>query len=117
MTGPQVSGNPTVGVSPTTYRDTGTTWREHKHALRRFAPAIPMMKATEPGTGTHACRRRGPAFHLPWCRCVLAKEIVNPVVVVVVDIVAQQPPQMSFVQRDDVVQDLPPTASDTALRN
>jgi hypothetical protein len=78
---------------------------------------MPVMKAAEPGTGNHACRRRAPAFHLPWCRCVLAKGIVNPVVVVVVDIVAQQPPQISFVRRDDVVQDLPPTASDPALRN
>jgi hypothetical protein len=36
-----------------------------ERALRSFAPAISMMKATEPGTGDHRRRRRRLAFHWP----------------------------------------------------
>jgi len=42
---------------------------------------------------------------------------VNPVVVMVVYVIANEPPQMFFVQRDDMVEDLAAAASYPALRN
>jgi hypothetical protein len=56
-----------------------------------------MMKATEPGTGDHRRRRRGLAFHWPSIRRVLIEGIVNPVIVIVADIIANEPPEMLFV--------------------
>src|SRR5438445_134698 len=73
--------------------------------------------STEPGTGDHRGGRRRLAFHWPSVRCVLIEGIVNPVVVVVVHVIANEPPQMFFVQRDDMVEDLAAAASYPALRN
>ena len=42
---------------------------------------------------------------------------MNPVVVVIVHVIANQTLQMSFVQCDNVVEDLPTAASDPAFRN
>jgi hypothetical protein len=42
---------------------------------------------------------------------------VNPVVVIVVHIIANEPPQMRFVQRDDMVENLAAAASDPAFRS
>jgi hypothetical protein len=42
---------------------------------------------------------------------------VNPVVVMVAHVIANEPPQMFFVQRDDMVEDLAAAASYPALRN
>ena len=72
-----------------------------------------MMKATEPGTGDHRRGWRRLAFHWPSIGRVLIEGIVNPVVVVVVHVTANQPPQSSF--SDDVVEDLAAAASDPAL--
>ncbi len=60
--------------------------------LRGFAPAISMMKATQPGTGDHSRGRRRLAFHGPSIRRVLIEGIVNPVVVIVVDVITNEPP-------------------------
>ena len=65
--------------------------------LRSCAPTISMMKATEPGTGDHRRRRRRLAFHWPSIRRVLIEGIVNPVVVIVADVIANEPPEMLFV--------------------
>ena len=54
-------------------------------SLRSFAPAVPMMKAAEPSV-----------------RGVLIQGIVNPILVVVVHVIENEPPQMSFVQSDDM---------------
>jgi hypothetical protein len=48
---------------------------------------------------------------------VLLERVMYPVIVVVGDVIADQPPQMGFVQCNDVVQDLAAAASDPALRN
>jgi hypothetical protein len=90
---------------------------EDKKSLRSVVPAIPMMKTAESRIRSHCCRRPRPALHRPSPRRVFIEGIVNPIVVVIVDIVAHQPPQMSFVQRDHVVQDLPATTSDPSLRD
>ena len=41
---------------------------------------------------------------------------MNPVVVMVVDVIANEPPQMLFVQRDDMIEHFSATASYPALR-
>jgi hypothetical protein len=43
--------------------------------------------------------------------------IVSPVIVVVVQVIANQPPQMFFVQRDDMVENLAEAASHPAFRS
>ena len=103
-----------MGLRPQTAKN----WIESADAssLRSFAPAVSMMKAAEPGTGDHRGGRRL-AFHWPSVRCVLIEGIVNPVVVMVVYVIANEPPQMFFVQRDDMVEDLAAAASYPALRN
>ena len=85
-------------------------------ALRGFAPAISMMKATQPDTGDHSRGRRRLAFHGPSIRRVLIEGIVNPVVVIVVDVITNEPPEMLFVQRDDMIENLAAAASDPAFR-
>ena len=70
-----------------------------------------MMKAAEPGTGDHRRARRRFAFHLSSIRRILSEGIVNPVVVMVVDVSANEAPQMLFVQGDDVIENLPAAAS------
>jgi len=47
----------------------------------------------------------------------LIEGIVNPVVVVVVHVIANEPPQVLFVQRDDMVENLAAAASDPAFRS
>ena len=66
-------------------------------SLRSFAPAISMMPAAGPGTRHHRRGRRRLAFYCPSIRRVLIEGIVNPVVVMVVHVIANEPPQMSFV--------------------
>ncbi len=41
---------------------------------------------------------------------------MNPVVVIVADVIANKPPQMLFVQRNDMIENLAATASHPALR-
>jgi hypothetical protein len=87
------------------------------NALRSFAPAISMMQAAEPGTGDHGRSQRRLAFHGPPIRRVLMEEIVNPVVVMVVHLIANEPPEMLFVHRDDMVEKLSAAASYPAFRD
>jgi hypothetical protein len=76
-----------------------------------------MMKAAKPGVGDH-CRSQGRlAFHWPSIRRVLIEGIVNPVVVMVVHIIANEPPQVLFVQHDDMVENLAAAASYPAFRS
>jgi hypothetical protein len=75
------------------------------------------MKATEPGAGRHRRIRRRLTFHWPSIGRVLIQRVVYPVIVMVVHVIANQLSQMSFVQRDDVVEDLPPTTADPAFRD
>ena len=91
--------------------------RSGGRALRSFAPAISVMKAAEPGAGDYCGSQRRLAFHWPSIRRVLIEGIVNPVVVVVVHVIANEPPQVLFVQRDDMVENLAAAASDPAFRS
>ena len=84
-------------------------------ALRSFAPAISMMKTAEPGAGIHPRDWRRLTFHRSSIRRVLGEGIVNPVVVIVVHMIAHGPPQMLFVQRNDMVEYLAAAASHPAF--
>ena len=84
-------------------------------ALRSFAPAVAMMKAAEPGAGDHRCGRPRLAFYGPPIGRVLIEGIVNAVLVMVVHVIAKEPPEMGFVQRDDMVENLSAAASHPAF--
>ena len=51
----------------------------------------------------------------PSIRRVLIEGIVNPVVVIVVDVITNEPPEMLFVQRDDMIENLAAAASRSAI--
>jgi hypothetical protein len=76
-----------------------------------------MMKAAEPGTGDHWRGRRRLGFYLSSIWRVLIEGIMSPVVVMVVDVIANESPQVWFVQRDDVVENLAAAASHPAFRS
>jgi hypothetical protein len=59
----------------------------------------------------------GPVFHGSMIQLVPVERIVSPVLVVVEHIVSNQAPQMTFIQRDDLIEDLAATASHPAFRN
>ena len=48
---------------------------------------------------------------------VFAEAIVNPIFVMVVHVIADQPAKMLFIQRDDVVEDFSPATSHPSFRN
>jgi len=50
-------------------------------------------------------------------RRILAQSIVNSVLVMVGHVIADEPPQMGFIKRNDVIEKLPATASDPAFRD
>ena len=76
-----------------------------------------MMKAAEPGAGDHRRSRRRPRLHGPSIRRVFFEGIVNPVVVIVADVIANEPPEMLFVECDDMIENLAAAASHPAFRN
>ena len=70
-----------------------------------------MVESAQPGHRNH----NGPLGRLVLdqvpIRCVLFQRIVDAVLVVVVDVVADQPAKMLLVQRDDMVEDLAATTA------
>jgi hypothetical protein len=76
-----------------------------------------MMKATQPRTGDQRRRQTKLAFHWPPIRRILFEGIVNPVIVIVVDIIANKPAEMLFVECDDMIENLAAAASHPAFRN
>ena len=76
-----------------------------------------MVKAPEPGTCYNFGGRRRPVFRGSTIRRVFMEGIVSPVLVVVVHIVLHQPPQMAFIERDDMIEDLTAATSHPAFRN
>jgi len=86
-------------------------------SLHSFAPAIAMMKAAETRMRDHFRGWRRSVFHRPPIWRVLIEGIANAVFVVVLHIIANQPAQMVFGQRDDMVEDLASTASDPPFRD
>ena len=74
-------------------------------------------EAPEPGTRDNFRGRRGPVFHGSMIQRVPVERNVSPVLVMVEHIVSNQAPQMTFIQRDDLIGDLAAAASHPAFRN
>jgi hypothetical protein len=75
-----------------------------------------MMKTAQPETGDHRRKRRRPTFDRPSTWRDLYQGIVDPIIMVEGDIIADRASQVWFVQCDDVVEDLAAATSDPALR-
>src|SRR5216684_2477643 len=83
--------------------------------LRRVAPGVPVMKTARARRGHYGrvrCRLR---LHCSRVRRVLLQGIVNAIVMVVVHVFPDQPVEMPFVQRDDLVEEIVPAAAHPAL--
>jgi hypothetical protein len=72
-----------------------------------------MMQAAESLLRKHPTRSYGTN---PAVRCSLPESQMRAVVMIVVNIISEQPFQMALIHRDEVVQQISPTASDPALR-
>ena len=89
-------------------------------ALRRLLPEVAVVQTTQAGTGSHGRAHCRPFLDRAPARRVLFQGIVNAVLVVVVHVIANQPPEMLFVQRDDMIENLAagtsgPSFSDSIL--
>ncbi len=76
-----------------------------------------MMQTTQTRAGNH----RGPRIRFlldrPTIRSVFVERVVDAVLLKVSDVVSHQPPQVSFVERDDMVQQFAATTSNPAFRD
>ena len=70
-----------------------------------------MVQTTKAGQGSHVCSCGRLRLDWPFVRGVLFERVVNTVLMVVAHVITHEPEQMSFVQRDDIVQDLTATTS------
>ena len=84
--------------------------------LCRMAPRVTMVKSTQMRHRHQLRVRSWLRLDRPAVRGVLRQSVVNAILLVVAHVVAHQPPEMCFVQCDDMVQDLSPATSDPALR-
>src|SRR6516164_11464084 len=80
-------------------------------------PLIAMMQAADAGYSHALGGPAGPAFDHPGVRRLLLQGIVNAIVVVILEVISNQPTEMGFVQDDHVVQHFPATAPHPALRH
>ena len=71
---------------------------------------ITMMQAADAGHSYHLGGPPRPAFDYPESRRLLLQGIVKAIVVVIIEVISNQPTQMGFVQDDHVIQQLPATA-------
>jgi hypothetical protein len=59
--------------------------------LRRFAPSVAMVQATESRHGGHVCGRGRLRFDAPFVRCILCERVVNTVLMVVAHVITHEP--------------------------
>ena len=85
--------------------------------LRGGAPVVAMVESAEARQSHNLCSSVSVLRHRPPRRCRLAEAQVRTVVVVVGDVFAQEPTEMSFVEDDDVVEQFAAHAADPALGN
>ena len=78
---------------------------------------IAMMQAADAGHSHDLGGPAGPAFDHPGVRRLLLQGIVNAIVVVILEVISNQPKQMGFVQDHHVVQEFPATAPHPGLRH
>ncbi len=76
-----------------------------------------MMQTTQTGAGNYLRLRTRLLLDRPAIRGVLAQRVMNTVLLEVGDVFPDQPPQVPFVDRNHMVQQLPPTASHSAFRD
>lgn len=81
------------------------------------------LGATRSDGGAHPVRERnqccvGGGLWLDWplIRRILAQRIVDAVLMIIADVIANQAAKMLLIQRDDVVEDLSATTADPSLR-
>ena len=74
-----------------------------------------MMQAAQTRTTDHGRISAGLLLNEAGVRRVLFQGIVNAVLMVVAYVIADQPAEMLFVQRDDLVEHLAATTSDPSL--
>ena len=84
-------------------------------ALRRLLPEVAVVQTTQAGTGSHGRAHCRPFLDRAPARRVLFQGIVNAVLVVVVHVTANQPPEMLFVRRDDMIENLAAGTSDPSF--
>src|SRR5262249_15006420 len=84
--------------------------------LRRFAPRVAMVQATEARQGDHVGGGGRLRFDCSLVRSVFFERVVNSIFLVIVHVVTHQAEQMSFVQRDDMVQDLSAATANPSFR-
>ena len=53
----------------------------------------------------------------PMVRRILVQRIVNSVLVIILDVITDQAPQVLLIQRDHMVEEFPTTAADPAFRD
>ena len=90
-------------------------WAFSVSSLCSCRPSVPVMQAAEASTGNHRRAFRRSTLNRASIWRVLIQRIVNPIFVVVVHVIANEPPQMLFVQCNDMVEDLAAAASDPTL--
>ena len=76
-----------------------------------------MMQAPESQHGDHFAARVHTACCLAACRSLLAQAQMRPVLMVIADILVHHPLQMTFVEDDDVIEQVSAAAANPALRD
>jgi hypothetical protein len=71
-----------------------------------------MVQTAESGVREDCRSGRWFGFDRSALQSILFERIVNSIVVIIADVIPHQPPEMFFIQRDDVVQDLTAATSD-----
>jgi hypothetical protein len=74
-----------------------------------------MMKTVEPRAGHHHGVRRRLHLDMPAIGCILLECVMNAVVVIIADVIANESAPVSFIQRDDMIEQLAAAASDPAF--
>ena len=75
-----------------------------------------MMESAETRAAHHRRPRRRPVLDRSPIRRIHFQRVVNAVIVMVVDVIADRSPEMLLVQRDDVVEDFAATTANPAFR-
>ena len=76
-----------------------------------------MVQSAQPRAGNHGRVRCRFLLDRSTIRSVLCQGIVNPVFMMIVDVVADQPAKVLLIQRDHVIENFPAARSYPALRN
>ena len=76
-----------------------------------------MMETAQARARSHRRLRTRLLFDRPAIRCVLTEAVVNPIFVKVGNVITHEAPQVLFVQRDHVIEQLAPAATHPSFRD